>query len=112
MDDIMPGRAGVRAMALDPDGNMIDDFKIEYQGNSMHVINSPSPAATASLAYLRLFPRSFLYSQPCLNASSQNASSLKMQATSVHQPFSHIKMQGLAYCKMQANISEFAFCKY
>jgi len=51
MDDIEPARCGVRAMALGPDGEMLDDFKIEYQGNSMHVINSPSPAATASLAY-------------------------------------------------------------
>lgn len=50
MDDITPGRAGVRAMALDADGNMIDDFKIEYQANAIHVLNAPSPAATASLA--------------------------------------------------------------
>lgn len=50
MDDITPGRAGVRAMALDPDGNMIDDFKIEYHGNALHVLNAPSPAATACLA--------------------------------------------------------------
>jgi hypothetical protein len=33
---------------------------------------------------------------PALNASSQNANSVKMHATPVHQPFSHIKMQGLA----------------
>lgn len=52
MDDIMPtDRCGIRAMALSEEGNMLDDFKIEYQGNAMHVINSPSPAATASLAY-------------------------------------------------------------
>ena len=52
MDDIVPAdRCGIRAMALSGEGNMLDDFKIEYQGNSMHVINSPSPAATASLAY-------------------------------------------------------------
>ncbi len=50
MDDIHPGRAGVRAMALDRDGNMIDDFKIVYHGNALHVLNAPSPAATASLA--------------------------------------------------------------
>ncbi|HMU76182.1 MAG: L-2-hydroxyglutarate oxidase [Bacteroidetes bacterium] len=50
MDDITPGRAGVRAMALDANGNMIDDFKIEYSGNAIHVLNAPSPAATASLA--------------------------------------------------------------
>ena len=52
MDDIVPAeRCGIRAMALNGEGNMLDDFKIEFSGNSMHVINSPSPAATASLAY-------------------------------------------------------------
>jgi L-2-hydroxyglutarate oxidase len=50
MDDIEPGRAGVRAMALDPMGDMIDDFKIEYHDRSIHVLNAPSPAASASLA--------------------------------------------------------------
>ena len=50
MDDIRPGRAGVRAMALGPDGEMIEDFKIEYKNNSIHVLNAPSPAATACLA--------------------------------------------------------------
>lgn len=50
MDDITPGRAGVRAMALAPEGEMIDDFKIEVNGNAIHVLNAPSPAATASLA--------------------------------------------------------------
>lgn len=50
MDDLVPGRAGVRAMALAPEGEMIDDFKIEKNGNAIHVLNAPSPAATASLA--------------------------------------------------------------
>lgn len=51
MDDIVAARCGIRAMALGPDGEMLDDFKIEYHDNAMHVLNSPSPAATASLAY-------------------------------------------------------------
>lgn len=51
MDDIVTARCGIRAMALGPEGEMLDDFKIEKHGNAMHVINSPSPAATASLAY-------------------------------------------------------------
>ncbi|MBK9283329.1 MAG: L-2-hydroxyglutarate oxidase [Sphingobacteriaceae bacterium] len=51
MDDIVAARCGIRAMALGPDGEMLDDFKIEKHDNAMHVINSPSPAATASLAY-------------------------------------------------------------
>ncbi len=50
MDDLKPGRAGVRAMALAPEGEMIDDFDIVGTGNAIHVLNAPSPAATASLA--------------------------------------------------------------
>lgn len=50
-EDIVASRCGIRAMALAPEGSMLDDFKIEKHGNAMHVINSPSPAATASLAY-------------------------------------------------------------
>ncbi|MFQ6035433.1 MAG: L-2-hydroxyglutarate oxidase [Sedimentisphaerales bacterium] len=49
-DDIKPGSAGVRAQALGPKGELIDDFKIERSKNSIHVLNAPSPAATASLA--------------------------------------------------------------
>jgi len=50
MDDIEPGRAGVRAQLLSQNGDTRDDFRIEQQGNSIHVLNAPSPAATASLA--------------------------------------------------------------
>ena len=50
MDDIVVGRSGVRAMALGHDGEVFDDFKIECKGNSIHVLNAPSPAATACLA--------------------------------------------------------------
>ena len=50
MDDIVPGRAGVRALLLGEDGDTRDDFRIEYHGRSIHVLNAPSPAATASLA--------------------------------------------------------------
>jgi len=48
--DIRPAKAGVRAQALGPNGELIDDFRIERQRNSIHVLNAPSPAATASLA--------------------------------------------------------------
>lgn len=50
MDDIRPGRSGVRALLLGQDGDTRDDFRIEYMENSIHVLNAPSPAATASLA--------------------------------------------------------------
>jgi len=50
MEDIKPGRAGVRAMLLGTDGNMVDDFRIERKGDHIHVLNAPSPAATAALA--------------------------------------------------------------
>ncbi len=49
-DDLKPCKAGVRAQALEPNGRLIDDFRIERKGNSIHVLNAPSPAATASLA--------------------------------------------------------------
>ena len=50
MDDLRPGRAGVRALLLSTDGDTRDDFRIEYTPGSIHVLNAPSPAATASLA--------------------------------------------------------------
>ncbi|MCH2215387.1 MAG: L-2-hydroxyglutarate oxidase [Flavobacteriales bacterium] len=50
MDDLKPGRSGVRALLLSTDGDTRDDFRIEYGKNSIHVLNAPSPAATAALA--------------------------------------------------------------
>ncbi|HHZ96107.1 MAG TPA: L-2-hydroxyglutarate oxidase [Flavobacteriales bacterium] len=50
MDDIRPGRSGVRAMLLNRQGDTGDDFRIETTDRSIHVLNAPSPAATASLA--------------------------------------------------------------
>lgn len=49
MDDIVPGRAGVRAQYVSLEGDTKEDFRIDYSKNSIHVLNAPSPAATASL---------------------------------------------------------------
>jgi L-2-hydroxyglutarate oxidase len=49
MDDVKPGGAGVRAQAMDPKGKLLDDFSIIEAPNAIHVLNAPSPAATASL---------------------------------------------------------------
>jgi L-2-hydroxyglutarate oxidase LhgO len=49
-EDVTPGGAGVRAQALAPDGSMIDDFRIVDSDTAVHVLNAPSPGATASLA--------------------------------------------------------------
>lgn len=49
-DDIIPGGAGVRAQALDRDGKLLDDFRIIQTDKMIHVLNAPSPAATASLS--------------------------------------------------------------
>jgi len=49
-EDIVRGGAGVRAQAVAVDGALVDDFKIIKQGCLLHVLNAPSPAATASLA--------------------------------------------------------------
>jgi L-2-hydroxyglutarate oxidase len=40
----------VRALLLRQDGDTRDDFRIEYTDHSIHVLNAPSPAATAALA--------------------------------------------------------------
>jgi L-2-hydroxyglutarate oxidase len=50
LEDLTEGRCGVRAMSLAPNGNMIEDFEIEYTHRAIHVLNAPSPAATAGLA--------------------------------------------------------------
>lgn len=48
--DLMPGGAGVRAQALARDGSLVDDFAVVEAERMVHVLNAPSPAATASLA--------------------------------------------------------------
>ena len=49
-DDIEIGGAGVRAQALERDGKLVDDFRIVEAERMVHVLNAPSPAATASLS--------------------------------------------------------------
>ena len=48
-NDLVPGGSGVRAQALKPDGALVDDFQFVPSGKILHVLNVPSPAATASL---------------------------------------------------------------
>lgn len=49
-DQVTFGPSGVRAQALDPDGTLVDDFRLGGSERILHVVNAPSPAATASLA--------------------------------------------------------------
>jgi L-2-hydroxyglutarate oxidase LhgO len=48
--DLVPGGAGVRAQAVSARGALVDDFVLRQSRNSIHVLNAPSPGATASLA--------------------------------------------------------------
>ncbi|XUL89777.1 L-2-hydroxyglutarate oxidase [Streptomyces galilaeus] len=48
-DDLTPSSAGVRAQAVLRDGTLVDDFLIKEGPRAVHVLNAPSPAATASL---------------------------------------------------------------
>lgn len=48
--DLVRGHAGVRAQAVDRNGGLVDDFALEQTDRSLHVLNAPSPAATASMA--------------------------------------------------------------
>lgn len=50
LDQLVPGPSGVRAQALDPNGALVDDFRLGGSGHILHFRNAPSPAATASLA--------------------------------------------------------------
>jgi L-2-hydroxyglutarate oxidase len=49
-DDLQPAGSGVRAQALAPDGTLLDDFHFVEEPGALHVVNAPSPGATASLA--------------------------------------------------------------
>ena len=49
-DDLLPGSAGVRAQAMLPDGDLVQDFYFLESESAVHVLNAPSPGATASLA--------------------------------------------------------------
>src|SRR5947207_3372580 len=49
-EDVVRAGAGVRAQALDPTGQLVDDFRIVAAERMIHVLNAPSPAATASLS--------------------------------------------------------------
>ena len=60
-DDLVAAPSGVRAQAVRPDGTLVDDFLVERHGRVVHLLNAPSPAATASLEIARhvvgLLPR-------------------------------------------------------
>jgi len=49
-EDLATGGSGVRAQAIAPDGDLVQDFRFITRPNALHVLNAPSPAATASLA--------------------------------------------------------------
>lgn len=48
--DIIPAGAGIRAQAMRPDGTLVEDFDLLVRPSTVHVLNAPSPAATACLA--------------------------------------------------------------
>jgi L-2-hydroxyglutarate oxidase len=49
-EDLETGGAGVRAQAMSPDGTLVQDFCFVNRHKALHVLNAPSPAATAALA--------------------------------------------------------------
>jgi len=48
-DDLEPAPSGVRAQAIERDGSLVDDFSVRHLDGIVHVLNAPSPAATASI---------------------------------------------------------------
>jgi L-2-hydroxyglutarate oxidase len=61
MNDLIPAPAGVRAQAISDNGQLLDDFHILTHQNCIHVINAPSPAATASFAIGKHISDLFFY---------------------------------------------------
>jgi L-2-hydroxyglutarate oxidase len=68
-EDVHPAGAGVRAQAIEPSGKLVDDFRIVEGEHMIHVLNAPSPGATASLSIGKtiaaLAHKSFALDQPC-----------------------------------------------
>jgi L-2-hydroxyglutarate oxidase LhgO len=58
--DVVRAPAGVRAQAVDADGSLVDDFRIQQLGSVTAVRNAPSPAATSSLAIAALVAQGVL----------------------------------------------------
>ncbi len=52
--DLVPSGSGIRAQALSSDGTLVDDFALAHSPRGLHMVNAPSPAATASLGIGRL----------------------------------------------------------
>jgi (S)-2-hydroxyglutarate dehydrogenase len=50
VEDVLPAPAGVRAQAVDRDGTLVDEFRLDVRRNAVWVRDAPSPAATSSLA--------------------------------------------------------------
>jgi L-2-hydroxyglutarate oxidase LhgO len=73
-EDLVPGSAGVRAQALKSDGTLVDDFQFVPSGKVLHVLNVPSPAATASLtigkAIVDMAIESLVLAEPPVAAAS------------------------------------------
>jgi L-2-hydroxyglutarate oxidase len=68
--DLIPGGAGVRAQAVSASGALVDDFVIRESRSAIHVLNAPSPGATASLAIgqaiTEMAAKSFALKKPTL----------------------------------------------
>ncbi|MEE9372603.1 MAG: L-2-hydroxyglutarate oxidase [Saprospiraceae bacterium] len=60
LNDFKYRGAGVRAQACDPEGNLIDDFMIQSEGNVVNVCNAPSPAATSCFAIAENIVKNFV----------------------------------------------------
>jgi L-2-hydroxyglutarate oxidase len=56
-EDLTGGGSGIRAQAMDPQGKLLDDFHFVDGDRTIHVLNAPSPGATASLAIGREIAR-------------------------------------------------------
>lgn len=80
-EDLVFGPSGVRAQALDSSGALVDDFVIQTRGRALHVLNAPSPAATASLSIGSLIADRV---EEAFELTGRTATSMSPSATEAH----------------------------
>jgi len=67
--DVVSGPTGVRAQAVDRDGSLVDDFRVDHMGRVTALRNAPSPAATSSLAIAEYLVSKIWESRPAAGQS-------------------------------------------
>lgn len=81
LDDVVPSFTGVRAQAVRRDGALVQDFLLQTAPGQVHVLNAPSPAATAALELARVIERELQAVSPALDVPERGRGSSRRRAS-------------------------------